>query len=189
MSTIHAIFDGKRELFDGLAIADKPDIDWAKHPVLHLDLNTEKYDSKERLEGQLNNFLAQQEAIYGKNENEVSFGLRFQGVIQRAYDKTGKGVVILVDEYDKPMLDVLDSYVMTTLNGQPISVEEDNRQELKAFYSCFKAADDDLRFVLLTGVTKFSQVSVFSGFNQPSDITLDSRYEALCGITEEELYS
>ena len=90
MSTIHAVFDGKRELFDGLAIADKPDMDWAKHPVLHLDLNTEKYDSKERLEGQLNNFLAQQEAIYGKNENEVTYGLRFEGVIQRAYDKTGK---------------------------------------------------------------------------------------------------
>ena len=104
MSTIHAVFDGKRELFDGLAIADKADIDWAKHPVLHLDLNTEKYDSKERLEWQLNDFLAKQETIYGKDVNEVSFGLRFQGIIQRAYDKTGKGVVILVDEYDKPML-------------------------------------------------------------------------------------
>ena len=100
MSTIHAVFDGKRELFEGLAIVDKPDMDWVKHPVLHLDLNTEKYDSKERLEGQLNDFLAKQEVIYGRDENEVSFGLRFQGIIQRAYDKTGQRVVILIDEYD-----------------------------------------------------------------------------------------
>ena len=98
-------------------------------------------------------------------------------VLAEAHRQTGQRCVVLVDEYDKPMLDVLDSDLMTTLNGQPISVEEDNRQELKAFYSCFKAADQDLRFVLLTGVTKFSQVSVFSGFNQPSDLTLDVRYE------------
>jgi hypothetical protein len=118
----------------------------------------------------------------------MGIGDRFINLLAEAHRQTGLGCVVLIDEYDKPMLDVLDSEQTITLNGQPISVEEDNRQELKAFYSCFKAADDDLRFVLLTGVTKFSQVSVFSGFNQPSDLTLDSRYEALCGITEAELY-
>ncbi|MBQ7157323.1 MAG: AAA family ATPase, partial [Bacteroidaceae bacterium] len=131
MSTIHAVFDGKRELFDGLAIADKPDVDWVKHPVLHLDLNTEKYDRKESLEGQLNDFLTKEEAKYGKQESEVSFGLRFQGVIQRAYDKTGQGVVILVDEYDKPMLQAIGDE----------ELQNEYRNILKGFYGALKSKD------------------------------------------------
>ena len=177
MSTIHAVFDGKRELFDGLAIADKADMDWTKHPVLHLDLNTEKYDSKERLEGQLNNFLAQQEAIYGKNENEVSFGLRFEGVIQRAYDKTGKGVVILVDEYDKPMLQAIGNE----------ELQNEFRNTLKGFYGALKSKDGCIKFALLTGVTKFGKVSVFSDLNNLKDISMDRRFVEVCGLTETEI--
>ena len=97
--------------------------------------------------------------------------------------------MVLIDEYDKPLLDVLDTNISVTVHGQLRLQEEHHRNILKGFYSVFKEADKDLQFVLLTGVTKFSQVSVFSGFNQPADISLDGRYEALCGITTEELHS
>ena len=179
MSTIHAIFDGKRELFDGLAIADKTDMDWAKHPVLHLDLNTEKYDSNEKLEGKLNNFLCEQEKLYGKNETETSFGLRFEGIIQRAYDKTGKGVVILVDEYDKPMLQAIGNE----------ELQNEFRGTLKGFYGALKSKDGCIKFALLTGVTKFGKVSVFSDLNNLRDISMSEQYTSICGITEEELKS
>ncbi len=177
MSTIHAVFDGKRELFEGLAIADKPDMDWVKHPVLHLDLNTEKYDSKERLEGQLNDFLAKQEVIYGRDENEVSFGLRFQGIIQRAYDKTGQRVVILIDEYDKPMLQAIGNE----------ELQNEFRSTLKGFYGALKSKDGCIQFALLTGVTKFGKVSVFSDLNNLKDISMDRRYVEVCGLTETEI--
>ena len=111
-------------------------------------------------------------------ENELGLGDRFIKVLEAAHLQTGRRAVVLVDEYDKPMLDVLD--VDTNL-------EDSHRNILKAFYSVFKGADKHLQFVLLTGVTKFSQVSVFSGFNQPKDISMDVRYEALCGITQEEI--
>ena len=107
ISTIKALFQGKRELFKGLAIDQKEDWDWAVHPVLHLDLNTEKYDSKEKLEGKLNSFLSENEKLYGREEWENTFGIRFEGIIKRAYEKTGQRVVILVDEYDKPMLQAI----------------------------------------------------------------------------------
>lgn len=98
--------------------------------------------------------------------------------------------MVLIDEYDKPLLDVLDTgYTTKDCNGENILIEEYNRNILKGFYSAFKAADQDLRFVLLTGVTKFSQVSVFSGFNQPEDISMNGRYDAICGITSQELES
>ncbi len=177
MSTIHAIFDGKRELFDDLAIAGKTDMDWAKHPVLHLDLNTEKYDSKEKLEGKINNFLCEQEKLYGKNETETSFGLRFEGVIQRAYEKTGKGVVILVDEYDKPMLQAITNE----------ELQNEFRGTLKGFYGALKSKDGCIKFALLTGVTKFGKVSVFSDLNNLKDISMDRRYVEICGLTETEI--
>ena len=97
--------------------------------------------------------------------------------------------MVLIDEYDKPILDVLDTQIKTSIKGEERLLEDWNRDVLKGFYSVFKAADANLQFVLLTGVTKFSQVSVFSGFNQPNDISMDEHYEALCGITEDELYS
>ena len=176
LSTIHAYFEGKRELFHGLAI-DTDDVSWKAHPVLHLDLNSQKYDKKERLNYVLSEFLSVEEHKYGIIAEGDNYGPRFCNVIRKAYEQTGKRVVILIDEYDKPMLDVLGT-----------EMEEKNRNTLKGFYGTFKAADASLRFVLLTGVTKFSQVSVFSGFNQAKDISMDDKYEAICGITEVELY-
>ena len=124
MSTIHAVFDGKRELFDGLAIADKADMDWAKYPVLHLDLNTNKYDAKEVLEKKIDESLCQWENEYDCSRKDLPFGMRFENVIQRAYDKTGMGVVILVDEYDKPMLQAIGNE----------ELQNEFRGTLKGFY-------------------------------------------------------
>lgn len=187
VSTLQCYFEGRRDLFEGLKIMSL-EKEWLKYPVFHLDFNGKRYHQGGVLRQTLEANIRKWEQAYVIQHEDGSLGDRFINVLAEAHRQTGRRCVVLIDEYDKPMLDVLDSDLMTTLDGQPISVEEDNRQELKAFYSCFKAADNDLRFVLLTGVTKFSQVSVFSGFNQPSDLTLDSRYEALCGITEAELY-
>ena len=131
------------------------------------------------MEVMLQDYVRKWEQEYGVQANEaLDVGLRFRNVLEAAHRQTGRRAVVLVDEYDKPVLDVLD--VDTGL-------EERHRNVLKAFYSVFKGADSHLQFVLLTGVTKFSQVSVFSGFNQPDDISMDARYETLCGITQEEL--
>lgn len=120
----------------------------------------------------------------GKAPLETTTSDRFKGVLQRAYQKTGKRAVVLIDEYDKPILDVLDTEASTrNQEGERQLLENHHREILKSFYSTFKGADEYLKFVLLTGVTKFSQVSVFSGFNQPKDISMDERYESLCGIT------
>ena len=116
-------------------------------------------------------------------------GDRFIRLLEWVHRQTGRGAVVLIDEYDKPLLDVLDTGVVVMEGENRVSLEERNRDILKSFYSVFKAADEHLQFVFLTGVTKFSQVSVFSGFNQPKDISMDGRYESLCGITQEELES
>ena len=177
MSTIHAIFDGKRELFDGLVIAEKTDMDWAKYPVLHLDLNTNKYDAKEVLDKKINESLAAWEKEYDCERKDLPFGMRFENVIQRAYDKTGKGVVILVDEYDKPMLQAITNE----------ELQNEFRGTLKGFYGALKSKDGCIKFALLTGVTKFGKVSVFSDLNNLKDISMDHRYTSICGVTEDEL--
>lgn len=177
MSTIHAFFDGKRELFEGLAIADKPDIDWAKHPVLHLDLNTNRYDSKEVLDKKLDNSLSEWEQEFDCARKDLPLGMRFENVIQRAYDKTGRGVVILVDEYDKPMLQAIGNE----------ELQDEFRSTLKGFYGALKSKDGCIRFALLTGVTKFGKVSVFSDLNNLKDISMDRRYVEMCGLTETEI--
>lgn len=177
MSTIHAVFDGKRELFEGLAIADKPDIDWAKHPVLHLDLNTNRYDSKEVLDKKLDNSLSEWEQEFDCARKDLPLGMRFENVIQRAYDKTGRGVVILVDEYDKPMLQAIGNE----------ELQDEFRSTLKGFYGALKSKDGCIRFALLTGVTKFGKVSVFSDLNNLKDISMDRRYVEMCGLTETEI--
>ena len=176
ISTLEAYFNGQQELFKGLEI-EQLEKEWTKYPVLHLDLNTSKYDEKNSLINVLNDTLCQWENIYGTVPSEVNPELRFKGIIRRAYEQTGQRVVILVDEYDKPMLQAIGDE----------ELQNEYRNTLKAFYSVFKGADAHLQFVLLTGVTKFSQVSVFSGFNQPKDISMDARYETLCGITQDEL--
>ena len=178
MSTIHAYFDGKKELFEGLAIADH-ETKWEKHPVLHLDLNTEDYKSPESLVDKINNFLCQQEKIYGREDSEKSLGVRFEGIIQRACKQTGKPVVILVDEYDKPLLQAIGNK----------NLQDAYRATLKGFYGALKSMDGCIRFALLTGVTKFGKVSVFSDLNNLNDISMDARYHDICGITEQELLS
>ena len=141
--------------------------------MLHLDLNAERYDTIESLEAILSNQLTQWEAIYGKGDDENTLSNRFKGVIQRAYDQTGKGVVVLVDEYDKPLLQALHNDKLL----------EAYRNILKAFYGVLKSKDSCLRFAFLTGVTKFSQVSVFSDLNQLNDISMSKSYASICGIT------
>ena len=177
ITTLKALFLGKRNLFKGLAIDKKNDWDWTPHPVLHLDLNTEKYDSKERLDNLLNDFLVKEEMKYGSMPSETSLGLRFQGIIQRACELTGQRVVILVDEYDKPMLQAI---------GNP-ELQEAYRGTLKGFYGALKSMDGCIQFAMLTGVTKFGKVCVFSDLNNLRDISMLPKYHDICGITEKEM--
>jgi len=179
ISTLEALFLGKREVFKGLAIDNKPDIDWAVYPVFRLDLNTENYNAKESLDVQLDVFLGNMEKLYGKDDREKTFGSRFTGLIRRAYEKTGRRAVILVDEYDKPMLQAI---------GNP-ELQEAYRSTLKGFYGALKSMDAYIRFAILTGVTKFSKVSVFSDLNNLRDISMAPDYSDICGMTEKELLS
>ena len=188
VSTLKCYFEGRKELFKGLAI-DKLEKEWKQYPVFHLDFNGNNFTNPGELELRLKNFVATQEMKYGKSPLADTLGNRFAYVLKKAHEKTGLRAVVLIDEYDKPLLDVLDTKLKTVVGGEERMLEEWHREIMKGFYSVFKAADEDLQFVLLTGVTKFSQVSVFSGFNQPDDISMDERYEALCGITKDELYS
>ena len=177
ISTLEAYFQGKRELFQGLAM-EELEKEWAQHPILHIDLNTAKYESKESLENILNDTLANWEALYGTTPTEVTLELRFKGIIRRACEQTGQRVVILVDEYDKPMLQAIGND----------ELQAKYRNTLKAFYSVLKTQDKYIKFALLTGVTKFGKVSVFSDLNNLNDISMDERYVALCGMTEEEIH-
>ncbi|MDR0938151.1 MAG: ATP-binding protein [Mediterranea sp.] len=176
LSTLKAYFEGKKELFEGLAI-ERLETRWERHPVLHLDLNAERYNNAAALEAILSSNLNGWEAIYGKSEDAKTLSRRFERVIERAYQQTGKRVVVLIDEYDKPLLaNLLDK-----------KVSDEMRLTLKAFYGVLKSTDQYLRFVFITGVTKFSQVSVFSDLNQLSDISMMKQYSTLCGITKDEL--
>ena len=178
VSTLKAYFEGKREVFEGLDIAQL-EHDWVKRPVLMLDLNTEKYDAPEVLEQVLNETLCYWESLYGKNPEEIGLGRRFQGIIRRAAEKTGHRVAILVDEYDKPMLQAI---------GKP-DLQEAYRDTLKGFYGALKSMDAYIKFAFLTGVTKFGKVSVFSDLNNLMDISMDAEYYDICGITQQELLS
>ena len=176
LSTFESYFLGRKDLFEGLAI-EKLESDWNTYPVLHLDLNAEKYDNKEALEKFLSWNLSVWEEVYGKDDSEDSLSSRFAGVIRRACEQTGRQVVVLIDEYDKPLLQAI-------LNEELL---DEYRRILKAFYGVLKSADRYLRFVFLTGVTKFAQVSVFSDLNQLNDISMKPAYATLCGITKDEL--
>ncbi len=177
VSTLEAYFSGKKELFNGLAIEDM-EKDWTEYPILHLDLNTAKYDSADALLNVLNDVLSNWEATYGTSPTEVTPELRFKGIVRRACEHTGRRVVILVDEYDKPMLQAIGNE----------GLQDEYRNILKAFYSVLKTQDRYIRFALLTGVTKFGKVSVFSDLNNLDDISMDSRYIDICGITEAEIH-
>ena len=145
---------------------------------MHLDLNIEKYDSVESLGNILNNVLIRWEKEYGSEPSEVSFSLRFAGIIRWTHELTGQRAVILVDEYDKPMLQAIGNE----------ELQREFRNTLKPFYGVLKTMDGDIKFALLTGVTKFGKVSVFSDLNNLNDISMDERYVALCGMTEEEIH-
>ena len=180
LSTLKTYFEGRKELFAGLKIA-KLEQDWKRHVVFHIDFNGGNYTLPGTLEAKIAGYLSDWEQEYGIVPGvDFNLGSRFYQILKVACERSGRGAVVLIDEYDKPLLDVLE---------HDKELLSRNRETLKAFYSVFKQADEFLRFVFLTGVTKFSQVSVFSGFNQPNDISMDEHYEALCGITEEELYS
>lgn len=178
ISTIEAYYSGQKELFQGLFI-DGREKNWISYPILHFDLSAQKYDSAESLYDILNDILAKWEKKYGTEPSEVSLSLRFQGIIQRAAEKAGKGVVILVDEYDKPMLQAIGND----------NLQNTYRDTLKAFYGALKSKDQYIQFALLTGVTKFSKVSIFSDLNNLMDISFDKRYAELCGITENEIHT
>ena len=175
-STLHSYFAGKRELFKGLAI-EKLETEWTKYPVLHFDMSLAKHVDKDTLESMLDVQLFEHEKIYGIPERAVTLNDRMKTLIMRAYEQTGHQVVVLIDEYDAPLLDVMH--------------EEENlpvlRNVMRNFYSPLKACDPYLRFVFLTGITKFSQLSIFSELNNISNISMLKPYAAICGITKEEM--
>ena len=177
LTTLEAYFQGRKDLFEGLAI-EGLEKDWIEYPVLHMDLNARKYESLADLRAMLNQFLEKWEDTYRCAEKrERSPEERFAYVIERAYERTGRPVVVLIDEYDKPLLQaLLDAPLL-----------EEYRRTLKAFYGVLKSADRYLRFVFLTGVTKVAQVSVFSDLNQLRDISMQVNFASVCGITREEL--
>ena len=175
-STLHSYFSGRKELFHGLAM-EKLEKEWTEYPVLHFDMSTAKHANSEQLLQELNLKLYGYEQIYGRLEEEVNPNQRLMGLIKRAYEQTGKKVVVLIDEYDAPLLDVVH--------------ERENldvlRNIMRNFYSPLKACDPYLRYVFLTGITKFSQLSIFSELNNIKNISMDEPYAAICGISEDEI--
>ena len=187
ISTLENYFLGRRELFKGLTI-DALEKEWITYPVFHVDFNGSDFTEDGVLERRIRSYIMNWEQQYSvKVDMEEDWGTRFCKILAEAHRQTGRRAVVLIDEYDKPILDVLDRDIEIVFQGNRMTLEERNRNILKGFYSTFKAADRDLQFVFLTGVTKFSQVSVFSGFNQPRDISRSPKYEILCGITQKEL--
>ena len=176
-STLHYYFDGRKDLFEGLAI-ESLETEWTQYPVLHFDMSTAKSLNKQELESELNSKLTRYEAIWGKDEqSEVLPNQRLMGLIMRAYAQTGKQVVVLIDEYDSPLLDVL--HEDTDL---PVL-----RNVMRNFYSPLKACDKYLRFVFLTGITKFTQLSIFSELNNIKNVSMMPQFADICGISKEEL--
>ena len=176
VTTLEAYFQGRKDLFEGLAIS-KLEKDWAVHPVLHFDLNAANYIDVEALQSILGYQLSYFEKIYGSSREGRSLSERFMDVIRHAYEKSGQQVVILVDEYDKPLLQAIGN----------TALQDSYRRILKSFYGVAKTMDGYLRMAFFTGVTKFSKVSVFSDLNNLKDISLDRRYNEICGITEKEI--
>ena len=175
-STLHSYFSGRKELFRGLAM-ERLETEWTEYPVLHFDMSMAKHVDKERLERLLDFMLSDYERAFGLDATDGDANLRLTRLIKRAYEQTGRQVVVLIDEYDAPLLDVVH--------------EKENldvlRNVMRNFYSPLKACDPYLKFVFLTGITKFSQLSIFSELNNIKNISMDEPYAAICGITEEEM--
>ncbi len=175
-STLQAYFEGRKELFEGLAIADY-EKEWVKHPVLHFDMSGAKHMDGEMLRHYLDFILLPYEKLYGKDENEIYPNERLDGIVKRAYDQTGEKVVVIIDEYDAPLLDVVhEKENLKTL-----------RQIMQNFYSPLKKLDPYLEFTFITGITKFSQLSIFSELNNLENISMFDQYSAICGISKTEL--
>lgn len=177
-STLHSYFSGRKELFRGLAI-EKLEKEWTGYPVLHFDMSMAKHADKDGLESLLDFMLAEYESMFNIDVVSENANLRLTNLIKRAYEQTGEKVVVLIDEYDAPLLDVVH--------------EQDNlnvlRNIMRNFYSPLKACDPYLRYVFLTGITKFSQLSIFSELNNIKNISMDETYAAICGISEDEIRS
>ena len=176
ISTLEAYFLGKKELFEGLAM-EKLEKDWTTYPIFHIDLNTEKYDTRESLDSILNFTLEKWEQQYGTAPSETTFALRFRGLIERAYEQTGQQVVVLVDEYDAPMLDSNNNH----------ELQHEIRGIMRDFFSPLKKSGKYLRFLFLTGISKFSQMSISSELNNLQNVSMSDNYSTICGITEQEL--
>ena len=176
VSTLEAYFQGKKELFEGLDIHEL-EKEWKQYPVIHLDLNAKKFDAEEDLIRLIDRQLLVYEEEYGSVPTDVTIDDRFVSLIRNAAAKAGERVVILVDEYDKPMLQAIGND----------SLQSEYRNTLKAFYGVLKSMDGYIKFALLTGVTKFGKVSVFSDLNNLEDISRDEAYYDICGISEKEL--
>lgn len=176
ISTLEAYYQGKRELFKGLAL-DKLTDDWEPHPILHIDLNGREYRNRQSLVSELNAHLERWEEIYGDPKPDRSPEERFSNVIRRAFEITGKKVVILVDEYDKPLL--------SAMHDEDLAYEY--RSLLKAFYGNLKSMDSYIEMGLLTGVARFSKVSIFSDLNNLRDISFVEEFAPICGITSDEM--
>ena len=175
-STLQAYFEGRKELFEGLAIADY-EKEWVKHPVLHFDMSGAKHFDADALNSYLNLRLLPYEELYGKGEGENYPNERLAGIVKRAYEKTGEKVAVIIDEYDAPLLDV----VHEKENLQPL------RRIMQNFYCPLKMLDPYLEFTFITGITKFPQSSIFSGLNNLDNISLYKQYSAICGISKTEL--
>ena len=175
-STLHAYYAGRKSLFKGLAIADY-EKEWVRHPVLHFDMSGAKHMDKERLGRYLDDILADHEALFGYKSEKEDANIRLKDLVVKAYEKTGQKVVVIIDEYDAPLLDVVH--------------EEENLRELRLlmqnFYSPLKMLDPWLEFVFITGITKFSQLSIFSELNNLQNISMMPEYSAICGISQSEM--
>ena len=176
VSTLEAYFQGKKELFEGLAMQEL-EKEWKQYPVIHLDLNAKKFDTEEDLIRLIDRQLLVYESVYGRVPTDVTIDDRFVSLIRNAAEKSGERVVILVDEYDKPMLQAIGNDTL----------QSEYRNTLKAFYGVLKSMDGYIKFALLTGVTKFGKVSVFSDLNNLEDISRNPSYTDICGISGEEL--
>ncbi len=178
LSTLEAYFEGRRELFKGLA-ADSMDLDWTFSPVLHFDLNSENFSLENGLDLHLDTLLRSHERVYGRQQEDISPSQRFRHLIETAYLQSGRRVVILIDEYDKPLLDLEDNQELF----------EKNQHILKSFFGNLKSMDKYIRFAFITGVARFNKVSIFSDLNNLDDISLDNEFADICGWTEHELIS
>ncbi len=176
LSTLKAYFEGRRDLFKGLA-ADIMDLDWTPSPVLRFDFNAENFKIENGLELHLDGLLRDYEEIYGRMPEDITPARRFKQLIGAAYHQTGRKVVILIDEYDKPLLEVEENKALF----------EKNQSILKSFFGNLKSMDECIQFAFITGVARFNRVSIFSDLNNLDDISLDDEYADICGWTEEEL--